>query len=136
MRKNLFTGLLAISVASALSGCSSKGDVIPQPEQTMNDVYYKAMGGFGEASLMDKRSVLRRSMVESDTDYSNYVRTESTQLQSKFSLLPNPTMYMFVAPHLSTADGVPVPGYLTEFKLYTKDHYALPGEVNLDVVGE
>jgi len=136
MRKNLFTGLLAISAAVVLSGCSSKGDVIPQPEQTMNDVYNKAMGGFGEAKLMDQRSVLRRPMIESDTDYSNYVRTESTQLQSKFSLLPNPTMYMFVAPHLSTSEGVPIPGYLTEFKLYNKEHYALPGEVNLDVVGE
>lgn len=117
-------------VFGVLAGCSSKDSMLPQPDQTMQDVYNTTMGSTGEGKLMDERSALRRSLTESDVDYSNYVRTEATQLHSKFKLLPNPTLYMFVAPHLSTADGVPVPGYLTEFKLYTRDHYALPGEIN------
>jgi len=119
--------------AVTLAGCANKDAMIPRPESNMQDIYGQAMGSMGEGRLMDERAVLRRSMVESDTDYSNYVRDEANQLQSKFSLLPNPTMYMFVAPHLATADGVPVPGYLTEFKMYTRDHYAMPGEVALQV---
>ena len=123
------TGLI-VSGLTLLTGCSTKGDMIPTPEKTMQEVYNEKMGSTGAGKLMDERSVLRRDMEESDTDYSTYVRTEANQLQSKFKLLPNPTLYMFVAPHLSTKDQVPVPGYLTEFKLYEKDHYALPGEIN------
>lgn len=119
-----------VLVLGVLAGCSSKDAMLPQPDQTMQDVYNTTMGSTGEGKLMDERSALRRSLTGSDVDYSGYVRTEANQLQSKFKLLPNPTLYMFVAPHLSTADGVPVPGYLTEFKLYTRDHYALPGEIN------
>lgn len=122
--------LLALGV---LGGCSSKDAMLPQPDQTMQDVFYSAMGSTGEGKLMDERSALRSSLTESDADFSGYVRTEANQLQSKFQLLPNPTLYMFVAPHLSTADGAPIPGYLTEFKLYTRDHYALPGEINVRV---
>lgn len=125
--------IAVISALGLLGGCASKDAMLPQPDQSMQDVYTEAMGSTGQGRLMDERSVLRRGMIESDTDYSEYVRTEANQLQSNFKRLPNPTMYMFVAPHLATADDVPVPGYLTEFKLYTRDHYALPGEINASV---
>ncbi len=128
--KNTLKLTATVLVLGVLAGCSSKDAMLPQPDQTMQDVYNTTMGSTGEGKLMDERSALRRSLTESDVDYSGYVRTEANQLQSKFKLLPNPTLYIFVAPHLSTADGVPVPGYLTEFKLYTRDHYALPGEIN------
>lgn len=119
-----------IVAASVMAGCANKDAMLPRPDQTMQDVYYNTMGSTGQGKLMDERSALRRSLTESDTDYSEYVRTEANQLQARFPLLPNPTLYMFVAPHLATDDGVPIPGYLTEFKMYTKDHYALPGEIN------
>lgn len=44
-----------------------------------------------------------------------------------FHWLPNPTLVMYVFPHL-TAAGHPVPGYSTFFRLYTQDHIAGPGE--------
>jgi len=52
--------------------------------------------------------------------------TEPTT-DSEFQWLPNPTLTMYVFPHLSGA-GHPVPGYSTFFKLYTQDHIAAPGE--------
>lgn len=88
------------------------------------------MKGIGDGNLFDKRSVLRRPMIEEDVALSEYVRTEATQLEAKFKMLPNPTMYMFVAPHLASRSNVPIPGYLTEFKMWEGDHYALPGEVS------
>ena len=35
---------------------------------------------------------------------------------------------MYVFPHLSGSESVPVPGYSTVFPLYQRVHYALPGE--------
>lgn len=131
---NTMTRLTLVALAAfTLAGCANKDAMIPRPEQTMQDVYSNAMGATGQGRLMDERAVLRRSMIESDADYSDYVRSEANQLESKFKLLPNPTLYLFVAPHLATADGVPVPGYLTEFKMFSRDHYAMPGEATLHV---
>ena len=126
--KKLLIPMLAVSV---LAGCTNKDTMIPPPDQSMQQVYDRAMGSTSSGKLLDERSVLRRDMVEADTDYSEFVRTEATQLQSKFKLLPNPTMYMFVNAHLSLTSGVPIPAYLTEFKLHDRDHYALPGETML-----
>jgi len=112
-------------------GCATKESIIPTPEQDMKTVYEQHMNGVGEGKILDKRSVLRRPMSVEDVELSDYVRTEATALRSRFRLLPNPTLYMFVAPHLAGESGVPIPGYLTEFKMWETDHYALPGEVSV-----
>lgn len=103
---------------------------MPVPNDNMQTVYERHMQSVGKQKLQQSRSFLRRDMQEGDIDLSDYVRTEKNQLQSKFRFLPNPTMYMFVAPHLSTKDKVPVPGYITEFKMWEKDQYAMPGELS------
>lgn len=59
---------------------------------------------------------------------SGFVRNQSNELHTKFPLLPNPVLTMFVFPHL-TQDGNPVPGYSTQFRMYKQDHYALPQEI-------
>lgn len=56
-----------------------------------------------------------------------FIRAQATELENNFPKHPNPTLNMFVYPHL-TQDGNPVPGYTTHFKLYKTDHYALPQE--------
>ena len=115
---------------SLLSACASKDSILPVPEHDMKTVYERHMQGIGDGELLDKRSLLRRPMIEGDVQLSEYVRTEKNQLEAKFKSLPNPTMYMFVAPHLAADTKVPIPGYLTEFKMWERDHYALPGEVS------
>lgn len=121
---------LPIILTSLLTACATKDSFLPKPKQSMKEVYSTHMQGVGSDQVYDRRSQLRRPMNESDIDLSSYVRTEKNQLQSKFKLLPNPTLYMFVAPHLASQDQVPIPGYLTEFKMWEKDHYAMPGEVS------
>jgi len=96
----------------------------------MQTVYNSHMGSVGKGQLIDTRSLVRRPMIDGDVQLSDYVRTEKDHLKSRFSLIPNPTMYMFVAPHLATSDQVPVPGYLTEFRMWDKDYYAMPGELS------
>ncbi|EIF42863.1 putative secreted protein [gamma proteobacterium BDW918] len=119
-----------ISISSIAAGCATKEGIIPTPEQDMKTVYEQHMNGVGEGKILDKRAVLRRPMHVDDVELSDYVRTEATALRSRFRLLPNPTLYMFVAPHLAGESGVPIPGYLTEFKMWETDNYALPGEVS------
>ena len=124
--------LLAICLSAALVGCATPmEDMIDVPEKDMTDVYHDAIGAGSASRVLDDRSVLRRPLTEGEMDVTPYVRTESNALQSKFQLLPNPTLYMFVNVHLATADEVPIPAYLTEFKMYQKNHYALPGEALL-----
>lgn len=122
--------LKIISISVALSACANKDSILPVPAHDMRTVYDMHMEGVGDGKLYDQRSVLRRPMAEGDVQLSEYVRTEKTQLESNFKFVPNPTMYMFVAPHLASASEVPIPGYITQFRMWEKDHYALPGEVS------
>lgn len=124
--------VLSITLTSVLllAGCSNKDSLLPQPDRDMKTVYGQHMSGIGGGKLLDARSLVRRPIVEGDVNLSDYVRSEKDQLQSKFRMLPNPKMYMFVAPHLATKDDVPIPGYLTEFRMWEKDHYAMPGELS------
>jgi len=57
-----------------------------------------------------------------------YAREVYDELSVRFPRLPNPTIVMYIFPHLSL-EGSPVPGYSTIFPLYEKVEYALPGEI-------
>lgn len=124
------TVVLTATLISFLGACSNKDNIIPTPKEDMKSVYERHMQGVGSNKIYDKRSTLRRPMIEDDVALSDYVRTEKNQLQSKFKVIPNPTMYMFVSPHLAAQTQVPIPGYLTEFKMWETEHYALPGEIS------
>jgi conjugative transfer region lipoprotein (TIGR03751 family) len=126
----ILMAMLTVISTNLFLGCASKDSILPVPKDTMKTVYERHMQSAGSRKIHESRSLLRREMQEGDVALSEYVRTEKNQLQSKFRYLPNPTMYMFVAPHLATKDKVPVPGYVTEFKMWEKDQYALPGEVS------
>lgn len=126
----IITVVLTVISISLLGACATKDSIIPVPDQDMKAVYDKHMQGVGDGKIFDKRSLLRRPMVEGDVELSEYVRTEKNQLEARFKKIPNPTLYMFVAPHLASESRVPIPGYLTEFKMWETEHYALPGEVS------
>ncbi|MBK1734908.1 TIGR03751 family conjugal transfer lipoprotein [Halorhodospira abdelmalekii] len=57
-----------------------------------------------------------------------YTRQAHDELEPRFGRVPNPSMVMYVYPHLATPDEAPVPGYSTTFPMFERDHYALPGE--------
>ena len=58
-----------------------------------------------------------------------YTRTAHDELDTTFPRLPNPTLVLYVFPHLAGAERAPVPGYVTTFPMYEQVEYALPGEV-------
>ncbi|ELY9986965.1 TIGR03751 family conjugal transfer lipoprotein, partial [Salmonella enterica] len=93
---------------------------------TMMSIWSRHGGG---RSLADARSQLRRPLTTiTAQEQQGYTRTAANEVQSQFRHLPNPDMVMYVYPHLSGSQGVPVPGYSTVFPLYTQVRYALPGE--------
>lgn len=113
-----------------ITGCTtSKDAMIPKPDKNMRQVYTQHMGSGPTGNMMDERSALRRPILENEVDLAPYSRTESNQLSNNFKFLPNPVLVMYVAPHLATANEVPIPGYVTQFRMYERDHYAMPHEL-------
>ena len=121
-------------ISLALIGCTStKESVLPQDGPTMKAIYEQHM-----ADLYPPADTLRgeRPLPPSGiAHYRGFVREAATEIESLFPRLPNPTLVMYVFPHLSGDERTPVPGYVTTFPFYETVEYALPGEVPGDLVG-
>lgn len=118
-----------IPLLLVLAGCStSQETLLPVDENTtMLSLWGKQTGG--GSTLYDQRSQLRRPLTAvSVPEQQNYTHTAEKEIQAQFKRLPNPDMVMYVFPHLTEGENVPVPGYTTVFPLHTRVNYALPGE--------
>lgn len=121
----------ATSLISALlfSGCATNKDaVLPQDGKPMQQIYEEHFERIGEHSVDRARTRLGRGQGASEGNLHGYVRDAQTEITATFTRLPNPTLVMFVFPHLAGAEGTPVPGYATSFAMYERVEYALPGE--------
>jgi conjugative transfer region lipoprotein (TIGR03751 family) len=72
-----------------------------------------------------------RGIAPGEGDLYGYTRDAQSEIEALFPRLPNPTLVLYVFPHLTGAEGAPVPGYATSFPLYPGVEYALPGEADL-----
>jgi len=135
MRWNWIKPLMPIAAAIALAGCAtSKDKLLPHGEQTMHDIWqHNADSGNQTVTrqLLDARQSLRRPLTETDLSEAvqiPYTRTAVNEIYRQFQRLPNPDLVMYVFPHLTGTEAVPVPGYTTVFPLYQRVQYAMPGE--------
>ena len=64
--------------------------------------------------------------------YQGFVREAANEIDTVFPRLPNPTLVMYIFPHLSGSERTPVLGYVTTFPFYETVEYALPGEVPME----
>jgi conjugative transfer region lipoprotein (TIGR03751 family) len=135
--------VLGLVPAFFLAGCATtQDDLLNRDSETMREVWNRETGG-GQAGhmgrqllgrqLLDARQVLRRPLTEADRDAAvrdtvRYTRDAQNEIHRQFHRLPNPELALYVFPHLSGSDPVPVPGYSTVFPLYRRAPYALPGE--------
>ena len=119
-------------ISLALGGCAStKESVLPQDGPSMKAIYDAHFEGMGaDDPYVLRRELGTRPLGDNDVDLAGYSRTAHTELETIFPRLPNPTLVMYVFPHLAGAERVPVPGYATTFTLYDRVEYALPGEVS------
>lgn len=139
MHSNWINPLIVALTALAIGGCTtSKDDLLTHGQRTMQDIWQQETndGGNGQSvqrQLLDARQSLRRPLQHSDTvdatlDQARYTRTAANEIYRQFHRLPNPDLVMYIFPHLSGTDPVPIPGYTTVFPLYQRIQYAMPGE--------
>ena len=125
-------------VLISLMGCAgSKDRILPAEGPSMKTLYERH---FSDIGLRDSRSVrkeLRSRPIEAnEADLAGYSRDAFNELDAHFPRLPNPTLVMYVFPHLVGEERLPVPGYATAFPMYRQVEYALPGEVPVEQLRE
>jgi len=136
MRWNWIKSPGMVLAALTLAGCAtSKDKLLPHGEQTMQDIWQQADSGGQMATrqLLDARQSLRRPLTDTDVhalldEQASYTRTAANEIYRQFQRLPNPDLLMYVFPHLTGTEAVPVPGYTTVFPFYQRVQYAMPGE--------
>ena len=120
-----------VSISLALAGCAgTKDTVLPQHGKSMKAIYDEHFEGMA----MDDPRAIRAELGSQRLGTGRralhgYTRTAHDELDTTFPRLPNPTLVLYVFPHLAGAERVPVPGYVTTFPMYERVEYALPGEV-------
>jgi len=125
MRKEMILVIASALTSSLLQGCAStKEQVFRGDQPTIKEVYDKKMNGGESTQINIKKRLLEPTADEMEA----YTRESMNELMVTFPLLPNPMLYMYVDPHIS-AGGLPIPAYVTQFRLYKSDYYALPGEI-------
>lgn len=132
----LITALGWISLV--LSGCASTKDaVLPQDGPPMKAIYEQHIQQLGARDPLVIRNELgNRSIVDGDGSLYGYTREAHNEIDTTFPRLPNPSLVMYVFPHLAGGEQVPVPGYVTTFSMYERVEYALPGEVPIKRQGK
>ena len=125
-------------ISLVLAGCAStKEAVLPQDGPSMKAIYE---GHVHEMNARDPQ-ILRQEMgnrpiLTGEAALQGYTRDAFNEIDVLFPRLPNPTLVMYVFPHLAGDAHAPVPGYATAFPMYEQVEYALPGEVPVQPVGK
>ena len=124
--------LLPIVLISLTACAGSKDTILPLDGASMKTIYTEHFIDIGMRDTIGVRKELKARPLEADAaDLKGYARDAFNELDTHFPRLPNPTLVMYVFPHLAGAERVPVPGYATTFPMYRQVEYALPGEVPL-----
>jgi len=108
------------SISLVLGGCAStKEAVLPQDGPTMKAIYERHID---EMNMRDPQVVRRelgnRPLMTGEADLQGYSRDAFNEIDVLFPRLPNPTLVMYMFPHLSGDTHAPVPGYATAFPMY------------------
>lgn len=135
----------------ALTGCTTSKERLLDTKNapTMVEIYKNHLGRAGDPYFSEasgegvargvriapfrKRKAEEAALIDASVaryqDLVSYSRTEQSAVDNLFPTIPNPVLKMYVYPHVSGVEGVPIPGYTTAFPLYRTVHFALPGEV-------
>ena len=135
MHKTLILIIVLGWISLVLGGCASTKDaVLPQDGPSMQTIYQQHIQEMGARDPLTLGGVLgdalgERPVVDADGSLQGYTREAYDEIDVIFPRLPNPTLVMYLFPHLAGEESAPVPGYVTTFPLYERIEYALPGEV-------
>jgi conjugative transfer region lipoprotein (TIGR03751 family) len=130
---------LALSLISLiLAGCAStKETILPQDGPSMKTIYEEHVVEMNARDPQVVRGELGdRPILTGEAALQGYTREAFNKIDVLFPRLPNPTLVMYVFPHLAGETQAPVPGYATAFPMYEQVEYALPGEVPAQPAGK
>lgn len=118
------------SISLALGGCANtKEAVLPQDGPTMKTIYERHIQEMHvQDPLIIRHELGNRPLKTGEANLQGYSRDALNEIDILFPRLPNPTLVMYVFPHLSGDTQAPIPGYATAFPMYGHVEYALPGE--------
>ena len=138
MRPHIKQVTVLVSISLLVGGCAStKEAVLPQDGPSMQAIYDAHLEEMAARDPLILRAELgTRPLKSGDTSLEGYTRDAHNEIETIFPRLPNPTLVMYVFPHLATEERVPVPGYVTTFPMYERVEYALPGEVSSGYSGD
>ena len=130
--------LISVLGLISLVGCAStKEAVLPQDGPSMKAIYE---GHVQEMTARDPQVIRgelsNRPILTGEAALQGYTREAFNEIDVLFPRLPNPSLVMYVFPHLAGEAHAPVPGYATAFPMYEQVEYALPGEVPAQSVGK
>lgn len=120
-----------------VAGCTSMSSVMPKQSLTMEKIYddtgkTKAMNDESSEDNNVKEDSLTHMRKEvypaASTATSLSENVSVTHTWQSFHKVSNPTLKLYVYPHLAGNDELPVPGYTTAFNAYDRDHYSLPSD--------
>ena len=125
-------------ISLVLAGCASTKDaVLPQDGPSMKSIYEDHVREMNAHDPQVIRHELgTRPILTGEAALQGYTREAFNEIDVLFPRLPNPTLVMYVFPHLAGESHAPVPGYTTAFPMYEQVEYALPGEVPSRPVGK
>lgn len=127
MKKRMLI-ILVTWISAWTSGCSTNHPLQEMSKDGKSTAELMRQGVPNSASVSGgMRSSHAAHSDLSRYNYNPYTRNVLNETNMLFPMLPNPSLVMYVYPHMS-ASGVPVPGYATAFKFYETEQYALPGE--------
>ena len=131
MRNSLIHISALALISLVLAGCAStKEAVLPQDGPSMKAIYEAHIDEMSARDPLTIRQELGdRPILTGEAALYGYTRDAANEIDAIFPRLPNPTLVMYVFPHLAGEESVPVPGYATAFPMYERTEYALPGEV-------
>ena len=136
--RNPLTLISVLSLISlVLAGCASTKDtVLPQDGPPMKAIYEGHVQEMNARDPQVIRGELRnRPILTGESALQGYTREAFNEIDVLFPRLPNPSLVMYVFPHLAGEAHAPVPGYATAFPMYEQVEYALPGEVPAQPIG-
>jgi len=127
-------GLISLLLASC---AGTKDSILPQDGPSMKTIYEEHVVEMNARDPQVIRGELgNRPILTGDAALQGYTRDAFNEIDILFPRLPNPTLVMYVFPHLAGDAQAPVPGYATAFPLYEQVEYALPGEIPAQSAGK
>ena len=109
--------LCLIAILISLTACHTTNTLLPENGPSMETVYDSLGHSNNNLALMRKKIQAQP-------------KNSQAKKSSAFYKLPNPDLTLYVFPHFSGQEQLPVPGYNTVISAYDHDYYGLASERN------